>query len=663
METPEFLDSADEAVYELTTRIKGPEGRLPLDGDHLASAPSGDIFGWSQNVGMGWRPDLLGRDEYLILSTQGGIRRPDGTPAALGYHTGHWEVGVLMEEAAAAFSSSGAIPFAAFCSDPCDGRTNGTDGMLDSLAYRNDAAIVLRRLIRSLPTRKGVLGVATCDKGLPAMVMALAGSGDLPSILVPGGVSLLSEEAEDLGKVQSIGARFAHGEISLDHAAEMGCRACGSPGGGCQFLGTAATSQVVAEAMGMTLPHSALCPSGTRAWKDMARRSSHALMELVRAGRVMAGILDRRSLRNALVVHAAFGGSTNLILHLPAFAHAAGLERPTVEDWRQANSEVPRLADIMPNGPHGYATVQAYLAGGVPEVMLHLRNLGLLDLTANTVSGLTAGDVLEWWEQSERRVRMREKLTQLDGIDPDKVIMSPERARAANLGSTVTFPGGNIAPEGSVVKSTAIDPSLLSLEGVFLHEGPARVFGSEAEAIAAVKSTGDDRIREGDVLVLAGVGPIGAGMPETYQLTSALRYLRFGGRVPLLTDARFSGVSTGACIGHISPEAMAGGAIGRLRDGDRIRIRIDCRNGAGSIDLVLPGRKDSDNQAVLTLNGRKMNSVIKGHPRTPNDTRLWAALQNVAGGSWGGCVYDVDQIIKVLEAGQRRSASRPPPVL
>jgi len=653
MEAPGFLDSSDEAVYKLTTTIKGPEGRLPFDGDHLASAPSGEIFGWSQNVGMGWRPDLLGRDEYLILSTQGGIRRPDGTPAALGYHTGHWEVGVLMEEAATVFSDSGAIPFAAFCSDPCDGRTNGTDGMLDSLAYRNDAAIVLRRLIRSLPTRKGVLGVATCDKGLPAMVMALAGSGDLPSILVPGGVSLLSEEAEDLGKVQSIGARFAHGEISLDHAAEMGCRACASPGGGCQFLGTAATSQVVAEAMGMTLPHSALCPSGTQAWKDMARRSSHALMELVSAGRIMANILDARSLRNALVVHAAFGGSTNLILHLPAFAHAAGLKRPTVEDWRQANGEVPRLADIMPNGPHGYATVQAYLAGGVPEVMLHLRDLGSLDLTANTVSGLTVGDVLEWWEQSERRARMREKLTQLDGIDPDEVILSPERARAANLGSTVTFPGGNIAPEGSVVKSTAIDPSLLSSEGVFLHEGPARVFGSEVEAIAAVKSTGDDGIREGDVLVLAGVGPIGAGMPETYQLTSALRYLPFGGRVPLLTDARFSGVSTGACIGHISPEAMAGGAIGRLRDGDRIRIRIDCRNLEGSVDLVLPDREDSDTRAVQTLSRRKMNSVIKGHPRTPNDTRLWAALQNVAGGSWGGCVYDVDQIIEVLEAGRK----------
>ena len=418
MPDPDFLASKDDAVYELRTTVKGPDGRLPLSSEQLAGAASGDLFGWTQNVGMGWRPEWLGREEYLILSTQGGIRRPDGSPVALGYHTGHWEVGVLMEEAAATFSAAGAIPFAPFCSDPCDGRTNGTDGMLDSLAYRNDAALVFRRLIRSLPTRKGVLGVATCDKGLPAMMMALAGCGDLPAVLVPGGVSLLSEETEDLGKIQTIGARFAHGEISLEHAAEMGCRACGSPGGGCQFLGTAATSQVVAEALGMALPHSALCPSGTNAWKDLARRSSEALMAMHRAGNSLGRVLDRRSIHNALIVHAAFGGSTNLILHLPAIAHAAGIERPTVADWSRANREVPRLADIMPNGPHGYATVQAYLAGGVPEVMLHLRSLDLLDLSARTVSGMDLGEVLVWWEGSERRRRMREKLVQVDGIDP-----------------------------------------------------------------------------------------------------------------------------------------------------------------------------------------------------------------------------------------------------
>src|SRR5262245_33678759 len=246
--SPELLDPKASAP--------GPAGSLPLTEELLRHAPSGDLFGWSQNVGMGWRPDELNRREFLLLSTSGGLRNEDGTPLALGYHSGHWEVGLLMKSAALELKALGCIPFAGFCTDPCDGRTQGTPGMMDSLPYRNDAALVLRRLIRSLPTRQGVLGVATCDKGLPAMMMALAGARDLPCVLVPGGVTLPPAEGEDAGKVQSIGARFAHGLLSLQEAADLGCRACASPGGGCQFLGTAATAQVVAEALGLALPHS-----------------------------------------------------------------------------------------------------------------------------------------------------------------------------------------------------------------------------------------------------------------------------------------------------------------------------------------------------------------------------------------------------------------------
>src|SRR5579864_2704809 len=189
-----------------------------------------------------------------------------------------------MKAAAEELRRLGHIPFAGFCTDPCDGRTQGTAGMMDSLPYRNDAAQVFRRLIRSLPTRKGVIGVATCDKGLPAMMMALAAMHDLPCVLVPGGVTLPPQEGEDAGKVQTIGARFAHGLITLQEAAEAGCRACASPGGGCQFLGTAATSQVVGEALGLTLPHSALAPSGQPIWLDMARRSAKALAHLSSRG-------------------------------------------------------------------------------------------------------------------------------------------------------------------------------------------------------------------------------------------------------------------------------------------------------------------------------------------------------------------------------------------
>ncbi len=630
-----IFNSDDEAIFKIRTTASGPTGALPFTGSFLKNSPSGNVFGWTQNTGMGWDPSKIGRPEFLMLSTSGGIRQPDGTPTALGFHTGHWEVGLLMEEAAKVFTEHGGIPFAAFCSDPCDGRTQGTTGMFDSLAYRNDAAIVLRRLTRSLPTAKGMMGVATCDKGLPAMMMALAGNGHLPGILVPGGVTLLSEEGEDLAKVQSVGARFAHDEIDLKTASETACRSCGSPGGGCQFLGTAATCQIVAEALGMTLPHAALAPSGSEAWRDMARRSAFALMTMTKEETPLSSILTEASFHNALVLHAAFGGSTNLILHIPAIAHAAGLPRPTVEDWQRINQKVPRLVDALPNGPHGFATVQVYLAGGVPEVMLHLRDHDLLKLDARTVTGKTLGENLAWWESSERRQRFRQKLTDLDGIDPNDVIRPPEKA----FSNTVTFIQGNLVPEGAVVKSTAISPDLLDHEGVFLHEGPARVFASEEAAIAALKSNGDDRLHEGEVLILAGLGPLGAGMPETYQVTSTLRYSAVGKNLAVLTDAHFSGVSTGPCIGHASPEALAGGPLGKLRDGDPIRLRIDTKTLTGSAEYV---------GDLEEFNARPLHPDLAPDPRLPADTRLWAALQNASGGSWGGCVYDVDAIVSRL---------------
>ncbi len=634
-----ILDSQDEAIFTLRTTAPGPAGSLPLDAERLAAMSSGELFGWTQNAGMGLPAAAMLGKQFLILSTQGGIRAADGTPVALGYHTGHWEVGLLMEEAAREFTAARAIPFAGYVSDPCDGRTNGTDGMLDSLPYRNDAAIVFRRLIRSLPTRRGVLGIATCDKGLPAMMMALAGSPDLPTVLVPGGVTLLAEEAEDTAKVQTLAARFARDEISLQHAAEMGCRACGSPGGGCQFMGTAATSQVVAEALGLALPHAALSPSGSPLWKDVARRSARALIALDAAGSVTRDILTDDSIHNAMVCHAAFGGSTNLVLHVPAIAHAAGLRRPTVDDWTRINRAVPRLVDSLPNGPRHFATVQVYLAGGVPEAMLHLRQMGLLKLDAKTVSGRTLGENLEWWETSARRARLRDKLTTLDGIDPDDVIMPEVRARELGLTSTVTFLRGNLAPEGALVKSTAIAPQVVGDDGVFLHEGPARVFTSEKQAIHAIKT---GVVQPGDVMVLAGIGPE-CGMPETYQVTSALKHVKDGQRIALITDGRFSGVSTGACVGHISPDAWAGGPIGRLRDGDTIRLRIDTRGLEGAVDVI--------SVSALELATRALHPDLVPNPKVPADTRLWAALQNASGGSWGGSVYDVERISRLLALG------------
>jgi putative YjhG/YagF family dehydratase len=647
-----IIDSGDASLYDIRSKAPGPKGTLPVTPEMLLARPSGDLFGWAQNAGMGWDPQALGGKEILLLSTHGGIRNPDGTPVALGYHTGHWEVGLLMQAAAEELKMQGAVPFAGFCTDPCDGRTQGTTGMFDSLPYRNDAASVFRRLIRSIPTRRGVIGVATCDKGLPAMMMALAAMHDLPCVLVPGGVTLLAEEGEDAGRVQSVGARFAHNQITLEDAAESLCRACATPGGGCQFLGTAATSQVVGEALGLTLTHAALAPSGHPIWLDMARRSARAVLALESRGIAMRHVLTDASLRNAMTVHAAFGGSTNLILHVPAIAHAAGLTRPTVDDWVSVNRKIPRLVDVLPNGPRSHPTVQVFLAGGVPEVMLHLRRAGLLELDVLTASGETLGRMLDWWEKSERRSRLREVLRERDGIDPGDVIMDPAGASRRGLTSTVTFPHGNLAPGGSVIKSTAIDPSVVDADGVYRKTGPARIFRTELAAIAAIKDAGPNGIKPGDIVVLMCRGPMGSGMEEIFQITSALRYLDFGKHIAVITDARFSGVSTGACIGHVTPEALAGGPIGKLVDGDIIEIIIDRVRLEGSVNLVgAGGAVFGAEEGTRVLAARPPRPDLAPDPQLPADSRLWAALQNASGGTWGGCVFDAEAIERALVRG------------
>ena len=363
---------------QILTHAPGPSGAVPFTEDFLVNGASGDHFGMTQNAGMGWNPVELLRKQFVILSTAGGLREPgrragrarDCTPATSSLAT-------MVRAAALELREQKAIPFALFCSDPCDGRTQGTTGMLDSLPYRNDAAQVFRRQARSLPTSRGVLGVASCDKGLPAMMMALAGLHDMPVVVVPGGVTLAPEHGEDTGMIQSIGARFAQGEVTLEYAQDMGCRACASPGGGCQFLGTAGyVPGGCRVARDLAITHGALSPSGTGAWLDIARRSAKALVMSEKRGVTSQDILTDAAFENAMVVHAACGGSTNLLLHTPAIAHAAGRQRMGLEDWNRVNKETPRIVDVLPNGPVGHPTSVLYASGGVPEVMLHLQAHG-----------------------------------------------------------------------------------------------------------------------------------------------------------------------------------------------------------------------------------------------------------------------------------------------
>lgn len=420
-------------------------------------------------------------------------------------------------------------------------------------------------------------------------------------------------------------------------------------------MGTAASSQVVGEALGLTLGHAALAPSGHAIWLEMARRSARALIAMEGQGMRMRDLLSSQSIHNAMVAHAAFGGSTNLILHIPAIAHAAGLPRPTSRDWERLNRQVPRLVDALPNGPRNHPTIQVFLAGGVPEVLLHLRRAGLLETNAKTASGLTMDEQLNAWQDSERRARLRTLLRDRDGVDPDDVILSPSSAKQRGLTSTVCFPTGNLAPGGAVVKSTSIDPTVVDSDGIYRKTGPAKVFHTEPAAIAAIK---EKRIQAGDVLVLSCRGPMGSGMEETAQLTSALRYLPFGKHVAIFTDARFSGLSTGACIGHATPEALAGGPIGKLRDGDIIEIVIDRNMLEGSVNLVgETGRTFTAEEGIRILAARPQRADLVPDAALPLETRLWAALQDASGGSWGGCVYDVDAILKVLAAGKKVLAS------
>ncbi len=645
-----LLEPEYDYVYRLQTRGSGTAGELPLTDALLRHRPSGDLFGMVQDVGMGWNPSEVDRPQFVILSTLGGLRAEAGRPIALGYHSGHWELREAVAAVAESISAHGGLPYAAYVSDPCDGRTQGTAGMFDSLAYRNDAAVVFGRLLRSIPQACGVVGVASCDKGLPAVMMALARHKHLPGLIVPGGVMLPSDSGEDTGRIQAIGTRYVHGELSLEEAARLGCRVCASGGGGCHFLGTAATGQVIAEALGLTLPHAALAPSGQDLWLDLARRSGAALMELFRRRIPLAEILTEKAVENAMVCFAAFGGSTNFLLHLPAVAFAAQLPRPSLEDWERINRRVPRIVSVLPNGPVNFPTLFVFLAGGVPEVMLQLRKLGLLHEDVLTVSGLRLGQVLDWWQRSPHRQRVRRILQEQENIDPDQVILTPEGAQRLGITSTICFPRGNLAPGGSVIKSTAIRRELLGSDGVYRKTGPARVFTREKEAIAAIKGEGPRAVRPGDVLVLIARGPLGAGMEEIFQVTSGLTYLSWGHEVAVLTDARFSGVSTGPCIGWITPEALAGGPIAKLRDGDKVRIVIDTRLLTGSVDFVGTEEREFDPaEGARILAERPSNPAVSPDPQLPPETHFWAILQQLSGGPWRGAVYDYELLIELLE--------------
>jgi xylonate dehydratase len=643
----DYLNNADLLQFPLHS--EGPEGTVGYTESDLLNRPSGDLFGISQNAGMSGKGSVATDPNMVILSTLGGW--PE---TALGAHTGHNELYKLVESAANEFKRQNHLPFALYTSDTCDGRTQGTIWANISLASRNVIYKGLATQLRGIPCAEGVVGIATCDKGLPAMTMLVASlanyPGNLPGIVVPGGVTLPPEHGEDAGTVQTLGARFAKGLINLAQAQDLGCKACATPGGGCQFFGTAATAQAVAEAMGLTLTHAALAPSGFEIWEEIARQSASAIVELRKKNIGIKQILTDKSIENGMIVHAAMGGSTNMLLHIPAIAFAAGLKRPTREDFVKANLKAPRIVDCLPTGIH--PTIRVFMAGGVPEVMLHLAEAGLLHLDCLTVTGKTLGENLENWRTSERRKTLRKRLKEEGGIDPDDVILPPQKAIQLGFGSTVAYPTGNLAPEGSVVKSTSINRKLLDEKGVYHKVGRARTFTSESKAIEAIKS---GTVQPGEVIVIMCRGPIGAGMPETFEVTSAIKAIPELSDCALLTDARFSGVTTGPCFGHISPEALAPNSpLGKVKDGDMIEIHLDTTNLTGSINLVGENEiAQSKEVGSKILQERQSREDLEIDPFMPDFIRQWSLIQQLSGGVWGGCVEDFDILAKHLNLTNR----------
>ena len=449
---------------------------------------------------------------------------------------GHMHLRALADRVKEGVHAAGGIPFEFGVPAPCDGLTEGNEGMRFVLPQRELIADIVETHARSM-LFDGLVMIASCDKIIPGMIMATARL-DRPTIFLTGGPGAWQ-------------IRFSSRmEGSVDHKdyddifAKLECATCATCGS-CEIMGTANTFQCMAEALGLTLPGSSSVPAFHSEKLLYARRTGKRIVDMVGEGLSARKVLTPAAIENAAIVDLAIGGSTNSTLHLPAIAHELGLELP-LERFNELGRKVPTLLSISPNGPHGM--IDLYRAGGVPAVMKVLADD--LDLSVLNVTGGTLADVVAAAQVLDEEV-----------IPPRDKPFQPE-------GGTVAL-FGNLAPEGSVVKQAAVS------EEMRVFTGPARVFESEAECLEAIREKG---LNEGEVLIIRNEGPRGGpGMPEALAVTMALELHGYS-RVALVTDGRFSGASAGPCVGHASPEACVGGPIAALRDGDKVTIDIPGRS-------------------------------------------------------------------------------------
>ena len=508
-------------------------------------------------MGVGWDESDLAKPQIVVESVYGDS------------HPGSAHLDGLVEAATLGVHLAGGKPARHYCTDVCDGIAQAHDGMNYSLASRDFIAGMTEMHVQA-NAYDALLCISSCDKAIPAHLMAIARL-DFPAIHVPGGGQSTGPELLSSEMLYTYGDRMDRGELSPEELAMYTRNACPSCGA-CHFMGTASTGQVMSEALGLALPGSALVPATLNHLKAAARSAGDRIVELVRRDLRPHDILTREAFENAVMVHAAVGGSTNFLLHMPAIAHEAGVElHPDIFD--EIGRRVPVLTNVKTSGK--YSSEQLWYAGGIPAVMLELRDL--LHLDCMTVTGRTVGENLEQVRKSgflteTRRYLTNYKIGWRDVIFPLDKPFKPTGAIAVLR--------GNLAPGGAVIKQSAVPPEM------WVHTGPARPFDSEEEAIEALLHAGEsgyDAVQPGDVLIIRYEGPRGSGMPEMLRCSELIaNNPALATTTALLTDGRYSGVTRGPCVGHITPEATDGGPLALVQRGDRIRIDIPARR----LDLV-----------------------------------------------------------------------------
>lgn len=537
-------------------------------------------------IGTGWKPEDLSKPQVIIESTFGDS------------HPGSGHLNILVEEVRKGIEKAGGHGARYFCTDICDGESQGTDGINYSLASREMIANMIEIHANATPFDAGVY-LASCDKGMPGNLMGLA-RADVPSVVVPGGTMNAGPEMLTLEQLGMYSAKYERGEIDEEKLEWAKCNACPSCGA-CSFIGTASTMQIMAEALGLALPGSVLMPATSPDLLEYARQAGEQAVKLATMpGMRPSEIVTEKSFENAILVHAAVSGSTNCLLHIPAIAHEFGIEI-TGDTFDRLHRNARYLLDVRPAGR--WPAECFYYAGGVPAIMEEIKEH--LHLDVMTVTGKTLGENLEelrrngFYEKCERWLHEFNRRYNVN-LTREDIIRSYDNAIGTD--GSIAVLRGNLAPEGAVIKHTACPKEM------FRAVLNARPFDSEEECLDAVLH---HRVQKGDAVFIRYEGPKGSGMPEMFYTSEAISSDKELGRsIALITDGRFSGASTGPVIGHCSPEAVEGGPIALVEEGDLIEIDVPARK----LNIIgVKGQRRSMEEIDEILEERRKN----WQPREP----------------------------------------------